>query len=231
MRYHDLARYSLWCGVAVTAAANRRAYRMTTTWLPHFAANTLSLLLPDLLRVALPSGHPAQSQPPGSRRRLLRDTLATTVRDNPAYVLYAAPLAAGYLLSAPWLNIYKGELGELSLAGFGLDALPHATTAYALTALVGETLAAAAELAAPDDSVGDILRWLDERGELVSGAALVLATLVWELGEYRIHRHELVQRGSAEAINMQWSMADTVTDCLANAAGWLIAVALQRSGR
>jgi len=94
MRGSDIARYALWCGVAVTAEANRREYRMATVWLPHFAANTLSLLLPDLLRVA-PRGWPG-SRPGPAPWRLLAEAALGTARDRPDYVLYVAPLAAGY---------------------------------------------------------------------------------------------------------------------------------------
>jgi hypothetical protein len=229
MRFSDLSRYGLWCGIAVTAAGNRRQYAMTTTWLPHFAANTLSLLLPDLLRLALARARPDGEAAGRGAWQVLRATTTRVVSDNPRYVLYVAPLAAGYLLSAPWLNIYKGRLGQLRLAGFGLDALPHAATAYAMTALVHDSLRVMADLSS-EGQLGGLPRRLDRRRGLVSGAALALATLAWELGEYRIHRHELARRGAAEAINMQWSLADTLTDCLANALGWLLAVTLDRSG-
>ena len=225
MRRADLARYALWCGIAATAEANRREYRMATTWLPHFAMNTLSLLLPDVLRVAMPHDQPGGAPAARGAVHLLRETLAELARDNPGYVLYVAPLAAGYLLSAPWLNIYKGRLGDLQLAGFGLDALPHGATAFALAALVNDLLASAAERSRLDEPLGRWLRQLDRHSRAVSAGALALATLLWELGEYRIHRHELSRRGDTAAINMQWSLADTAADCAANAIGWLLAVA------
>lgn len=224
MQRGDLARYALWCGIAVTAEANRREYRMATTWLPHFATNTVSLLLPEILRAVVPGGRRGELSAERGAWPLLREALATTVRDNPGYVLYVAPLAAGYLLSAPWLNIYKGRLGDLRVAGFGLDALPHAATAFALTALVEDLVGGAASRSPEDTPLGALLRRLDRGGHVVSAAALALATLLWELGEYRIHRHELSRRGDAAAINMQWSLADTATDCATNALGWLLAV-------
>ena len=143
-------------------------------------------------------------------------------------MLYVAPLAAGYLLSAPWLNIYKGRLGDLRAAGFGLDALPHAATAFALVALVDDLLAMVAGQSRPDEPLGRRLQQLNRHRRAVSAAALTLATLTWELGEYRIHRHELSRRGDAAAINMQWGLADTLTDCAANALGWLLAVTRRR---
>jgi hypothetical protein len=222
MRLADLSRYGLWCGVAVTAAGNRRLYAMTTTWLPHFAVNTVSLLLPDLLRLVTPGRRlPGESTCQGVRE-LFRDVMLEMVCDNPRYVLYVTPLAVGYLLSAPWLNIYKGELAELRVAGFGLDALPHAATAYAMTAFVSDTLRVIADLSS-EEQLGGLPRWLEQRRNSISAAALVLATLIWELGEYQIHRHELAQRGDVESINMQWSLDDTFTDCLTNTLGWLLA--------
>jgi hypothetical protein len=227
MRRPDLLRYGLWCGVAITAAGNRRLYAMTTPWLPHFAVNTLSLLLPDLLRMAMPRARlPGESTCQGVRE-LFRSAMVEMICDNPRYVLYVAPLAAGYLLSAPWLNIYKGELAELRVTGFGLDALPHAATAYAMTAFVNDTLRVMADLSS-EEQLGGLPRWLDRRRNLISGAVLALATLIWELGEYRIHRLELAQRGDAEAINMQWSLGDTFGDCLANAIGWLLAATFSK---
>jgi hypothetical protein len=224
MQLPDLLRYGLWCGVAVTAAGNRRLYGMTTTWLPHFAANTASLLLPDVLRLVAPRARRSGETTCQSVGELVRRTMVEMVCDNPRYVLYVAPLAVGYLLSAPWLNIYKGELAQRRVAGFGLDALPHVTTAYAVTGCVSDTLRVMTELSSPEH-LDSLSHWLNRRN-LISASALAVATLIWELGEYQIHRHELAQRGNALSINMQWSLSDTVTDCLANMLGWLLAAAL-----
>jgi hypothetical protein len=101
MRLADLSRYGLWCGVAITAAGNRRLYAMTTTWLPHLAANTVTLLLPDLLRLVMPGARLSGESTCQGVRELLRGVIVEMVCDNPRYVLYVAPLAAGYLLSAP----------------------------------------------------------------------------------------------------------------------------------
>lgn len=237
MRFADLVRYGLWSSVLAVAEGNRRAYAMTTTWLPHLAANTVTLLLPDMYRLVDSlirryeregPPHAQQRSQPHDRRQTLRVTLDVIVRDNPRYVLYVAPLAAGYLLSSPWFNIYKGKLAQKRLAGFGLDAIPHATTAFALVRLVGDTATTAAALARSTGASAGWLAWCAGHQEACSAAVLALATLVWEYGEYTIHMHELVQRGDAESINMQWSVADTVSDCISNAAGWLLAVGLWR---
>ncbi|HEX9371075.1 MAG TPA: hypothetical protein VF897_08715 [Roseiflexaceae bacterium] len=209
---------------------------MATTWLPHLLTNTVSLLLPDALRLVARErrpGKPAGPQRPTPGPRsiewcVIGETLSIVVRDNPGYALYVAPLAAGYLLSSPWLNIYKGDLAQRRLACFGLDALPHAATAFALTRLVDETVRTASGLASPDAGLGQILTWASDRRAVVSAALLALATLGWEYGEYTIHLHELALRGDSREINMQWSLSDTWSDCLANAIGWCLALALER---
>jgi hypothetical protein len=231
MRLPDLFRYGLWSGVITVALGNRRAYAMTTTWLPHLAANTVSLLLPDLYRgldalyQSYGTGMLASSRAwPG----WLKDTGDAMVRDNPRYVIYVAPLAAGYLLSSPWFNIYKGELADKQLAGFGLDSIPHAATAFALTRLVEDTATTAAGLSHTAGAKVAWVEWCGQHPRLCSAVVLALATLLWERGEYLIYQRELAQRGRAERINMQWSVGDTVTDCITNAAGWLLAGALSR---
>src|SRR3712207_5851223 len=52
MRSADPLRYILWCGVAATAARNRKEYGVPTAWLTHLLGNTVTLFLPDLLRIA-----------------------------------------------------------------------------------------------------------------------------------------------------------------------------------
>ena len=232
MRLASMLRYGIWCGVLATAEGNRREYHMTTTWLPHLATNTISLLLPDIYRlVAREKPAPAHSDSlPGEIRRVIGATLKTMLCDNPAYVLYVAPLALGYLLSSPWLNIYKGDLAEKRLAGFGLDALPHAMTAFALTALTADTARVLGEQSSSAAGLADLGHLADRHKTLISAIVLVAATIMWELGEYRIYRYELARRGSREQINMQWSVSDTAYDCAANLIGWLLATGWRRLG-
>lgn len=220
MNYSDGLRYLLLGGVAATAEANRRHYHLTTTWLPHLLIDAAVLLLPEAVR-RLPNRAGAQS----SEQAGLRGALQALVCDNPRYALYVTPLVLGYLTSNPHFNIYKGQLGQLRVYGFGLDAIPHSTTAFALTALVWDAAEQATHHCTGDGVSAQLADWAYRRPALASGLVLALATLVWELGEYRIHQHELACRGSAEAINMQWSPSDTLFDCLSNALGWAAAVA------
>ncbi|GAB4199140.1 MAG: hypothetical protein OHK0022_19100 [Roseiflexaceae bacterium] len=225
MNYSDGLRYLLWGGVVATAEANRRHYHLTTTWLPHLLIDTAVLLLPEAAR-RLPATDQA-TPATGELAGLLR-ALRALVCDNPRYALYVTPLVLGYLTSNPRFNIYKGELAELRCGGFGLDAIPHSATAFALTGLVWDAAEEAARHCPGDGPLARLVGWAHQHPALASGLALALATLVWELGEYRIHKHELACRGSAEAINMQWSPSDTLFDCLSNALGWAAAAAWRR---
>lgn len=209
--------------MAQTAFANRQHYRMTTTWLPHFLTNNLSLLLPDALRVIFaPNYRP---------RSIVDDTLLTMVRDNPNYAVYVAPLALGYIVSHPRFNIYKGDLAELRLAGFGLDAIPHSATAFAFSAIIADTLTTMGADRRHQGPLANLVYTCGDRSELVALVLLGLVTLGWEYAEFRVHESEMAQRGDATAINMQWSMADTVRDIGANLLGWAVSVVWQRRKR
>lgn len=232
MHLSNIVRYALWCGIVTTANANRRHYRMATTWVPHLLMNTLTLLLPDLYR-ALTPGTPGQVTPAQAASGdttvvagwpTIHTMLTAMVRDNPRYVAYVAPLAAGYLVSHPRFNIYKGEWGKKEFAGLGLDALPHSTTAFALTALVHDSVRTAMPTAPGPYALARLLRWSKRQPALVSALVLALVTVGWEFGEYRVYRHELAQRGTRSAINMQWSRRDMIQDCVANAIGWGLAL-------
>lgn len=230
MQRSRLIRYGLLCGIIQTADANRRHYRMATTWVPHLVMNSITLLLPELYRGVTRgfAGKPDQPQS-GTKEtatgwRTIPITLETMVCENPRYAAYVAPFALGYLTSHPRFNIYKGAWAEKEFAGLGPDALPHITTAFALTALVRDTLGVAARVAQGRRAPSRFLRWSGRHRVALSAAVLGLATVAWEAGEYRIYRHELTQQGSREAINMQWSRRDMIQDCAANAIGWLLAI-------
>ena len=219
MKTRDLLRYGLWAVLAYTADANRRHYHMTTTWLPHLLTNSLSLLLPDALRLLF-----------GRRRarNAVEAVMFRMARDNDDYVLYVAPLAAGYILSHPRFNIYKGDWAELRLMGFGLDSIPHTATATALSALVQDSLKVVSEVDDDDTLLSRALDTAARYSPLASLGVLGVLTFIWEYGEYRIHKAEMAERGSTELINMQWSAADTRKDIISNLLGWLLAVLTRR---
>ncbi|MCC7451816.1 MAG: hypothetical protein IT324_30685 [Anaerolineae bacterium] len=231
MRLPDLIRYGLWGAIAATANANRREYNMATTWLPHLLTNTLTLLLPDFLRVTLPKQIPPEPRDPSipaQALHMIELPAVAMVRDNPSYALYVAPLAIGYILSHPRFNIYKGSWADIRFAGLGLDALPHGATAFGLTALVTDTFDTAARITPPDEPFAPVWRWASRNPALSSGLVLALATFIWEYGEYRVHEHELKLRGDIHLINMQWSWRDTLNDMVANLTGWIVAMLLRR---
>ncbi len=228
MRIGRLLRYAIWAGVVQTAHANRRHYHMTTTWLPHLATNTFALLLPDVYRLVVASSHRSEQ---AAEPTLLQNEWNTVqsifrqlVEDNPSYVAYVAPLAAGYLLSHPQFNIYKGDMAEMRVAGLGLDALPHSATAFALTALTCDTVAAVQNDDSTRGMLATLFRWGARHQTLFWGMVLALATVIWEFGEYRIYRHEMAQRGDMRKINMQWSVQDMLSDCASNTIGWAVAL-------
>jgi hypothetical protein len=218
----DFLRYSIWGVLASTADANRREYHMTTTWLPHLVVNSIALLLPDALRLLIPN----KPKP----NNLVEGVMDEMVRDNPKYVTYVFPLAAGYILSHPKFNIFKGDMGDIRIAGLGLDAIPHGATGFALTALVEDTLETADQLDPTDSSpLAKLIHTLNKQPSLVSFVVLGLLTFFWEYGEYSVHKHELeLQKGDISKINMMWSADDTERDVIANFLGWGIAAFLHR---
>ncbi|MEP6988211.1 MAG: hypothetical protein ABI970_21585 [Chloroflexota bacterium] len=222
MKPPDFLRYGIWGVLAATADANRREYHMTTTWLPHLVVNSVALLLPDVLRLLIP----AHRKPDN----LVEGVMDEMVRDNPKYVTYVFPLAAGYILSHPKFNIFKGDMADIRFAGLGLDAIPHGATGFALSALVEDTLETAAQLESADSSpLASLIHTLNKRPALVSFGVLSALTFFWEYGEYRVHVHELeLQKGDISKINMMWSADDTARDVIANFLGWIIAALLHK---
>ncbi|MBN8636460.1 MAG: hypothetical protein J0M07_14120 [Anaerolineae bacterium] len=220
-RHQNLLRYGLWLLVAQTAFANRQHYRLVTTWLPHLLTNSLSLLLPDALRLIFSSRHRS--------RNLIEATLLTMVRDNPRYAVYVAPLALGYIVSHPRFNIYKGKMGDLRVAGVGLDAIPHTATAFAFSALAADTVDTMGSHANYAGLLAALLRRSQQSPELISLTLLALITLNWEYGEYQMQQYELARVSDPTAINMQWTPADTARDVISNFLGWLLAMLWRRS--
>ncbi len=216
----DLLRYGIWAAVAATANANRREYHMQTTWLPHFSVNTLTLLLPDVMRVLIPKGREPDD--------LVGQVMVTMARDNDNYVVYVAPLAAGYLLSHPKFNIFKGEMAEIRLGGMGLDAIPHSAAGFALTAMVCDTLESACQVKSARGPLARLARLCNRNPALTSLGVLAVVTFLWEFAEYRVHHHEMAQQGDISKINMMWSADDTLRDVIANLLGWAGALVVRR---
>jgi hypothetical protein len=229
----DLLRYALWLGVVGTANANRKYYGLPTTWMFHLTLNSLLLFLPELYR-----GASALLQL-DARARHRRDMISAahgmiqdTVVNHPQYALYVSPVPLAYMVSHPKFNIYKGHLAELRLFGFGLDAIPHAATAFGFTTLVMEALRAFRRHAPPDARWYPYAARADEHSAVVAGALLASASALYESGEYAIHEEELRETGGdITRINLVWSAQDTLFDLMSNSIGWLAAVLVRARKR
>lgn len=218
-----------WLLLAESVRANRNSFRnLPTAWLPHGVGNSLLLWMPELL-AALDGALCLEEQCQGSATaRGIHGALRDFCVDNAAWGNYVAPSAFGYALSHPRFNIYKGDLAEVNLLGFGLDAIPHSVTAYAVARLLQDgILALDAQL--PDEApLAPLVRALARQPALLSGVVLVLLSLGWEAGEYLMQQDELRRAGGdRNAINMQWDLQDTAFDLLANTLGWLVAARQQ----
>lgn len=216
----------MWIGLAGAANANRRCFGLVTTWLPHLLGNTVALLLPEIYRLVersfgLERGLNRRDHPDAA---LLRVTVERLVRDNPDYVAYVAPAALAYIVSQPRFNIYRGRLGRLNLLGFGLDSIPHAATAYALSNFAYDTLDELERNAAGSPALAPYIKRLASRKTVVVAGFIAALTLAYEAGEYYIHKSELKARDNDRSrINMMWGVGDTVFDGLSNMIGWALA--------
>jgi len=154
------------------------------------------------------------------------------VVDNPRYALYIAPVPLAYTVSHPNFNIYKGNLAKIRLFGFGLDAIPHSTTAFGFTNLVIEALAAFYAHTPRAAAWRPVAAQAHRHSALVAGALLAGASSLYETGEYEIHEEELRETGGDESrINMEWSVQDTVFDLMSNTLGWAAALLLKKRKR
>lgn len=224
-------RYLLWLGLVGTAYANQRKYHMTTTWLPHFAGNTLALLFPELFRAldALLSLDRRLGEAESGLWTTLRATLDQVILKNPAYVEYIAPITLAYIVSHPRFNIYRGAWAELRFLGFGLDSIPHSASAFTISSFLYDAIDALQQNLPPDSSIASVVRWIAGHATLTVGATLGLLTFLYESGEYSIHRHELqVRHNDPSQINMMWDPVDTFFDVLSNTAGWAFATLRRR---
>lgn len=221
MRPADLVRYGLWAAVAGTALRNRKQYGVPTAWLTHLAGNTLTLFLPDIVRRVN-----AERLPDGWRP-LLRAIRRRTA--DPNYAGYVAPLALGFVLSHPDFSIYHGRWAERTVLGFGADSVPHAAAAYALARLTSETITTLQQELPPTHPLAPLTDIAARNVDALAAAAVVLVTLIWEVGEYVAHHAEIEATGcDPRDANMQWSLPDAITDSIANLAGLLAAITVRR---
>lgn len=218
-------RYLLWLAVLGTANANRLYFRLPTTWVFHVSFNTLFLLLPELYSGFIHLLRLFRLSPPAAPRAVIEEAVV----ENPRYPTYVAPVALAYIVSHPRFNIYKGPLARLRLFGFGLDALPHAATAFGFTNLLMDILAALVRNAPPRAAWRQAAVWAEQNGALVAGSFLAGASALYELGEFMIRKEELRETGGdVRRVNMEWSLRDMVFDLVSNTLGWLAAIALRR---
>lgn len=218
-------RAATWLILAESARANRAAFpTLPTTWLPHGLGNSVLLWMPEWVAAldrALGLNALCQKEPTlGACYRAL-DALCV---NNPTWAWYVAPSALGYAVSHPRFNIYKGDLGEWQLFGFGLDAIPHSTTAFAVTLLLQDGIQTLADALPEESPLAPLVQPLGRHPALFSAAILATLSAVWETGEWSMQQEELRRTGGdASAINMQWDLRDTLYDLIANSAGWLAA--------
>lgn len=223
----DLVRYGLWVAVLNTANANRKYFGLPTTWVFHVTLNSLILFLPELYagtaKFLSLDEHAAQNEDFASAvHRMMQDAVV----NNPHYGWYVAPVPLAYTVSHPNFNIYKGKWAKRRFLGFGLDAIPHSTTAFGFTNLVSEALAAFSRHTPRKAAWRPLARRANRHSGLIAGALLASASALYETGEYEIHQEELRETGGDETrINMEWSATDTVFDLMSNTIGWLAGMA------
>ncbi len=112
----------------------------------------------------------------------------------------------------------------MSFYGFGLDSIPHAATAYALSVLLYDALEVLDRQTPPNAAIAPYVRQAAGSPVFVVGATMAFLTIAYETGEYLIHKSELQARDyDRSRINMMWSLKDSVFDGLSNAVGWLFA--------
>jgi hypothetical protein len=223
----DLVRYSLWTAVVGTALRNRKEYGVPTAWLTHLVGNTVTLLLPDALRLI----HRLPVVPPAELRPLVR-TIDRRVREDPAYAGYVAPLALGFVASHADYSIYHGRWAEHTVLGFGLDSIPHSTAAYALARLVSETTLTLQTELPQHHRLAAPATYAARHVDALAVFAVVVVSLVWEVSEYIAHHAEVEATGrDPSEVNMQWSLPDAVTDTLSNMFGLAAAIAVRHTRR
>lgn len=225
MHRSDLLRYGLWTAVLGTALRNRREYGVPTAWLTHLVGNSVTLFLPDALRALAP----LHEQIPPAMRPFVR-TITQRVSDDPAYAVYAAPLALGFIGSHADYSIYHGKWAERTILGFGADSIPHSTAAYALARLVSETVLTLHHELPADHPLAQPTALAARHVDALAAIMVAMVTLLWEVAEYRAHYAEVESTGrDPSEVNMQWSLPDSITDSIANVVGLTAAIAVRRA--
>ena len=228
IRPADLLRYGLWTAVLATSLRNRKEYGVPTAWLTHLAGNSVTLLLPDLLRLLPARLVRTSGGLPGAVLRTMR----RRVWDDPSYAGYVAPLALGFIASHPDYSIYHGRWAELTVCGFGLDSVPHSSAAYALARLLSESVITFEHELPAGHKLRPPIRRLAGQVDVLAAVAVLIVTITWEVSEYLAHHAELKATGRApDEINMQWSLTDAITDTISNALGLSAAIAVGRARR
>ncbi|HBY96794.1 MAG TPA: hypothetical protein DEP84_23080, partial [Chloroflexi bacterium] len=229
MNRSRLTRIALWLALAATADANRRHFHLNTAWLPHGVGNSIALILPELTGRFL---DPPCASPTPDTVTALQATLRAMIVDNPNYSFYLAPAVLGYVVSHPRFNIYKGEWAKIRFFGFGLDAIPHGTTAAALSLLIFDTLSELERRLPQTSALVRLVHWTGAHREAFAAFVLAVVSAIWEGGEYLMQQSELRARNyDYGEINMEWSLHDTFFDVLANFAGWAVASCVRRPER
>lgn len=225
MHRSDLLRYGLWTAVLGTALRNREEYDVPTAWLTHLVGNTVTLFLPDILRVL----GPLHDHIPSAMRPFFR-TIMQRMSDDPAYAVYAAPLALGFIGSHADYSIYHGKWAERTILGFGADSIPHSTAAYGLARFASETALTLHHELPVDHPLAQLAALAAEHVDALAVLTVAAVTLVWEVAEYRAHYAEVEKTGrDPNEVNMQWSLPDTITDSIANVAGLTAAILVRRN--
>jgi len=220
-----LLRYGLWTAVLGTALRNRKEYGVPTAWLTHLVGNSVTLFLPDALRALAPF---KDSLPP-ALQPLLR-TLERRVAHDPLYALYAAPLALGFIGSHADYSIYHGKWAERTILGFGADSIPHSTAAYGLARLASETVLTLHDELPRHHPLAQSAALAAQHVDALAAIVVAVITLLWEVAEYRAHNAEVEATGRDPSdVNMQWSLPDSITDSIANAAGVAAAIAVRHN--
>lgn len=149
------------------------------------------------------------------------------VVDNPRYSLYVAPPALAFMLAYPGHNMYKSEWANRQLFGMGLDSIPHAVTAFALTQMLYDTLRAVHRL--PEARRISALAAAVDRPDLVSAIVVAAVSIWYETSEFLIQKSELrATHGDEKKVVMSWSPLDSLEDLIANATGVAMSIWLNR---